>query len=118
MSPGDRGQVILLGARWCAPCMAEWRDLGALVEAARPDKVVLAWVDRPIPPPPGLAGQVAILPVEQARALALKLGGEGYGLPMATYFPANVPGSAVPCAPWRAPLRPDNLGALRKLCRR
>lgn len=112
--PTEGGQVILLGARWCAPCMAEWRDLAALVAAAKPDQVVLAWVDRPIPPPPALAGQVAVMPSDQARELALRLGGEGFGLPMAAYAPAG----RRACAPWRAPLRPKDLEPLRKLCSR
>lgn len=113
-APSGGGQVILLGARWCAPCMAEWRDLAVLVAAAKPDQVVLAWVDRPIPPPPALAGQVAVMPHAQAQELAQSLGGEGFGLPMAAYVPAG----QRPCAPWRAPLRPKDLESLRKLCGR
>lgn len=94
--------------------MAEWRDLAALVAAAKPDRVVLAWVDRPIPPPPALVGQVAIMPQPQALELAHRLGGEGFGLPMAAYVPAG----GRPCAPWRAPLGVGDLGALRQLCGR
>jgi len=108
----EGGRVILLGARWCAPCMAEWRDLALLVNAAKPDQVVLAWVDRPISPPASLAGKVAVMPSAQARELALRLGGEGFGLPMATYAPARMQA----CPPWRASLHPRDLEGLRKLC--
>jgi thiol-disulfide isomerase/thioredoxin len=48
----DSGRrVILLGARWCAPCMAEWRNLPRLAAMVAPDRIVLAWVDRPIAVP-------------------------------------------------------------------
>ncbi|WCT78318.1 hypothetical protein [Novosphingobium humi] len=113
-APSGAGQVILLGARWCAPCMAEWRDLAALVAAASPDQVVLAWVDRPMPPPPALNGQVAVMPHAQALELAQRLGGEGFGLPMAAYAPVG----RRPCAPWRGPLRPKDMESLRQLCAR
>ncbi len=110
----EGGRVILLGARWCAPCMAEWRDLASLVVVAKPDQVVLAWVDRPISPPASLNGKVAVMPLAQARELALRLGGEGFGLPMTAYTPAGMQA----CPPWRAPLHPRDLESLRKLCNR
>jgi hypothetical protein len=92
--------------------MAELRNLAKLVDAAAPDVIVLAWVDRPIPVPANLAGKVETMPAEQARALAQSLGGEGYGLPMATVVSAG----RKPCPPWRAPLRVADLAALGRLC--
>ena len=92
--------------------MAELRNLEKLAEAAAPDVIVLAWVDRPIPVPANLAGKVETMPAEQARALAQSLGGEGFGLPMATVVLAG----RKPCPPWRASLRVADLAALRRLC--
>jgi thiol-disulfide isomerase/thioredoxin len=61
-------RIVLLGARWCAPCMAEYAHLPELVRAAAPDRIVLAWIDRPIAVPAGLQGQVDTLPAPAARA--------------------------------------------------
>ena len=109
---GESGRVILLGARWCAPCMAEYRALGELVKAAEPDRLVLAWIDAPLPVPPALRGQLDVMPPEQARALALAVGGAGFGLPMAVRMPAT----GGQCRVWRAPLHPRQMPALKGLC--
>ena len=110
-SAAPQGQVILLGARWCAPCMAEYRELAKLAAVAAPDKVLLAWVDRPMPVPAPLANQVGILSPTQAYALAEKLGGEGFGLPMAVYMR-----DGAYCRVWKKPLTPEGLAPLRHDC--
>ncbi|WP_179505577.1 MULTISPECIES: hypothetical protein [unclassified Sphingomonas] len=102
-------RIVLLGARWCAPCMAEYANLPALVRAAAPDRIVLAWIDRPIAAPPGLQGQVDTMPPAAARELAERRLGVGFGLPAAV-----ASGSA--CQPWRGPLRPADLPAWRAAC--
>jgi thiol-disulfide isomerase/thioredoxin len=105
-------RLVLLGARWCAPCVAEYRNLPNIVNAAAPDQVVLAWVDRPMPVPPQLASRVQTMTPVEARALALRLGGEGFGLPMATI----IEGARPPCPPWRGHLHEWDIFALRSLC--
>ncbi|GHC98866.1 hypothetical protein GCM10019060_31100 [Novosphingobium pokkalii] len=102
-------RIVLLGARWCAPCMAEYANLPALVRAAAPDRVVLAWIDRPIAVPAGLQGQVDSLPAPAARALAEHELGVGFGLPAAL-----APGRG--CPPWRGPLHPTDLATWRSHC--
>jgi len=104
------GRLVLLGARWCAPCMAELAALPRIVAAAGEETVVLAWVDRALPPP---AGRVEIMPTAEARALAERLGGAGYGLPMATWI---APDGKV-CAPWRTALRAQDVTSLIASCR-
>jgi len=102
-------RIVLLGARWCAPCMAEYANLPALVGAAAPDRIVLAWVDRPIPVPAAVQGQVDIMPAAQARQLAESRLGEGFGLPAALVLSRA-------CPPWRGPLRAQDLAAWRASC--
>ena len=116
-TPGapPRGHVIVMfGARWCAPCMAEYRGLSALAAAAAPDRLALAWIDRPIAPPPELAPTVDALPPGDARRLAETALGEGYGLPSS----AMLDSSGHACALWRSPLHPDDLKAMRLQCGR
>ena len=94
--------------------MAELAALPGIVAAAGDEPVVLAWVDRAIPMPAAPAGRVEIMPPDQARALAERLGGVGYGLPMSTWIG---PGGKA-CAPWRAALRVEDVAALIARCRR
>lgn len=105
-------RIILLGARWCAPCMAEWRNLPRLAAMVAPDRIVLAWVDRPIAVPPGLAPQVTTMPAPEAQALAVRHGGQGFGLPMAVIMDAQ--GKACPL--WRRPLRPEDVTDFYRTC--
>jgi thiol-disulfide isomerase/thioredoxin len=100
-------RIVLLGARWCAPCMAEYAHLPELVRAAAPDRIVLAWIDRPIAVPAGLQGQVDSLP-RRPRALAEHELGVGFGLPAAR------PGAWLPA--WRGPLHPTDLATWRSHC--
>ena len=110
----SKGRVIMLfGARWCAPCMAEYRDLPILARAAAPDHLILAWVDRPIAPPAASAPDVGTIPIEDARRIADQVGGVGYGLPFSAMFDAD----GRLCAEWRNPLGPQDVEHLRARCR-
>jgi hypothetical protein len=111
--PGNNaGLTILFGARWCAPCMAEYKNLPALVAAAAPDRLALAWIDQPIAPPSQGAPNVLSLPASEARHLAYKVAGAGYGLPFSVKF--NLKGDV--CAIWRAPLGAEDFAVLRARC--
>ncbi|HWU03505.1 MAG TPA: hypothetical protein VN222_12265 [Novosphingobium sp.] len=92
--------------------MQEYRALPALVAAARPDRLVLAWTDRPLPVPPQLRGEVEVLAPAEAHALALRALGEGYGLPAAL----GLRGGQVVCRPWRGPLSAREIAEFRRGC--
>lgn len=77
-----------------------------------PDRIVLAWVDRPIDVPAALAPQITAMPAAQAQALAISYGGQGYGLPMATILDAQ----GRPCPVWRRPLRPEDVAEFYRMC--
>ena len=108
------GTILTFGARWCAPCMVEYRELPEIVQAAAPDRIVLAWVDRAITPPSGGMATVRSLPTGEARRAALNISGEGYGLP----FSAMFNGTGHLCAVWRARLKPADVAELRARCNR
>ena len=113
LHPGEAGgRIVLIGARWCGPCMAEYRELPALVVAARPERIVLAWIDRPLPPPAALAGEVGVMLPAEARRLALLRLGEGFGLPAVVFTGAAL----ADCPPLRGRLTVQSLAALLRLC--
>lgn len=105
-------RIVLVGARWCAPCQLELRTLPALEAASVPYQLELAWIDRP-PSLPDVPGRrTRILPLPAARALAEAHGSEGRGLPFAILIARS--GSV--CAIWRGPLRPADIPAFRQRC--
>ena len=109
---GER--LVLFGAYWCAPCMAEYRGLPAIVSAATPrTRVVLAWIDKPIEIPSGLAGRTDAISAREARKLAVQVLGQGFGLPAAAVL--NPDGKA--CAIRRAPMQVDDVAPLLEKCR-
>ena len=114
-APEDKpGTILMFGARWCTPCMVEYRDLPGLVAAAAPDHVVLGWIDRPVSPPSRVRGDVQSLPSGEARRLARDAVGDGYGLPISVLLD----GAGHVCAIWHAPLHASDLAAFRAQCAR
>ena len=106
-------QLVLFGAHWCAPCRGEAAVLPALVRAAAPARVVIAWIDRPFSLPAGLPpDRVAVLPPAAAEALAGRVGGPGYGVP----FTASIDGNGHVCQVRQKPLKPEDVAALLAAC--
>ena len=104
-------RLILFGARWCAPCLAELRDLGSLASAAHPQVLVLAWVDHPIHRLAAAKG-VDVMPPDMAQALAERAAGRSYGLPLAVMTDA----AGKPCAVRHARVLPSDIAAMRVQC--
>lgn len=109
--PAER--LVLFGARWCAPCMAELADLGPLADAARPQVLVLAWIDRPVRSTVMAKGG-EIMPAVQAQNLASHVAGLGFGLPLGVMTDA----AGHPCAMRKARLHPMDVAAMRAQCAR
>lgn len=90
------------------------RILPALIAAAAPDRIALAWIDRPMPLPSNISpATIDNIGAKDAQSLAARLGGEGYGLPFAVMLDKE----GQVCAVWRKPLRPTDIDALRADCR-
>lgn len=92
--------------------MVEYQNLPALAAASVPDRLVLAWIDKPLAAPLVLASQVQSMPLDDARQLARTIAGEGYGLPFSAMLNAN----GKPCAVVLAPLHPADLPLLHARC--
>lgn len=106
-----RSRLILFGARWCAPCVAELRELEALATAVQPQSLMLAWIDHPIRALP-VAKAIETIQPNFARDLAERTAGLGYGLPLAVMTDAT----GKPCALRRARVHPADIAALRAQC--
>ncbi len=105
-------RVVLIGARWCAPCRAELASLPDLVAAAAPARVALGWIDRAPMLALPLKGSVEILPVAAAQDIAERHGAEARGLPFAVAYRAD----GKPCTVWRGVLHPADWPKLERQC--
>ncbi|WP_295639743.1 hypothetical protein [Novosphingobium sp.] len=104
-------RLVLFGARWCAPCIAELRDLGPLAIAAHPKGLVLGWIDRPIRTLAAAKG-IEAMPPDVALDLAEVIAGRGFGLPLAVM----TDDVGRPCAVRHARVLPGDVAAMRAEC--
>ena len=109
----DRFTIVLIGASWCAPCLAELRSLSALADAAAPDHIVVAWDDpevaRRLASP---AAHVEIANLAAARRWTARYARSAQGLP----FSVMINGRAQQCAEWNRQLTAQAIGQMRKQC--
>jgi thiol-disulfide isomerase/thioredoxin len=105
--------IILIGADWCAPCVAELRELPALAKAAAPNRLVLAWTDRSARLPPE-AAQLGVTQVSlaKARELMARYGHGNSGLPLVVMLSND--GTA--CGTLRERLSKDGIALLLASC--
>jgi len=108
--PDDTRRIVLFGANWCVPCRMELKDLPELANAASPDQIVLAWIDRS--PRVKLIDGVTVMPRDQAVALFNRISPNGSGLPLAVLFD----GEGRPCATLQVRLRIERLAKFRAAC--
>jgi thiol-disulfide isomerase/thioredoxin len=105
--------LVLFGASWCAPCIAEVRAIGALAAVASPDRIVIAWTDAGVEKIPIVRpANVEIAAPERAHALwrAYSQGAAGYP------FSVMLDDAGKRCAHWARPLSPEAVGAMRRTC--
>jgi thiol-disulfide isomerase/thioredoxin len=105
--------IILFGADWCAPCVAELSKLPSLADVAAPDHLVLAWTDHlaRLPDDAAHLGVTRIAPVK-ARALMVRFGKGNYGLPLVVMLRDD----GTRCAMLRQSLSKEGIAALRRSC--
>lgn len=114
--PAEGGRtLILFGASWCAPCVAELRGLGELAIAAPADRIVIAWNDR------GVEGtrfdrpaNVEVASMDRARQLRATYAGNIAGYPYAVMLDAR----GRPCSRWSRALTHEGWVAMRRECER
>jgi len=105
--------LILFGANWCAPCLAELRDLPDHAAAMAPAPVLLAWTDgAPRPLWPTWPANAHLLPAGEGAALLARIGGRTAGLP----YVAMLDGEGRLCADLRGKLDAARLAALKARC--
>ncbi len=100
--------VLMFGAHGIVPCMNEVRSVPELGVAAAADRIVLPWIDRSSTPPPTTTGFTSLHP-DTAGSLAIRLEGDGYGLPFSVTFDSDGAAFAVR----RSSLRPVEIAAMR-----
>jgi thiol-disulfide isomerase/thioredoxin len=110
----DRLTLILFGASWCAPCVAEVRAISGIAAAASGNPVVLAWTDD------GISRLRIVVPANVQVASKIRTeqlwnahGRSAAGLP----YSVMLDGAGQRCASWSRPLSPEAVAAMRRACR-
>lgn len=105
---GGKNTILMFGASWCAPCIAELRDIATLASAAMPNRIQIVWTDN------GINRYKIALPSNVEMA-------SGAEVFEATRFISNVPGLPYSvvldgqrriCAAWNGKLTPE---AIRRM---
>lgn len=115
--PEDRAlpahALILFGANWCAPCLAELRELPAHAAAVAPAPVLLAWTDgAPRPLWSVWPTNAQLVPEGEGAGLLARLGGRTAGLPYVVMLDRE----GRLCADLRGKLTAARLAALKARC--
>lgn len=106
--------LVLFGASWCAPCIAEVRDIASLASAVRPGRILIAWADdgigrirfeRP--------ENVELASPQQARSMAAVHRAGFAGYPYAVMLDEK----GRKCAQWRGQLTLEVVAEMRGNCR-
>lgn len=110
----EKFTLVLFGASWCAPCIAEVRSIAGIAAATSGNPVVVAWTDG------GFARMrlavpenVTVVPLPRAEQLWEAHGQSAGGLP----FSVMLDGAGRRCARWSRPLTPEAVAIMRRACR-
>jgi len=110
---GPPSALILFGANWCAPCLAELRVLPDLAASVAPGRIMLAWTDaKPATLWPSWPANAEIMPRTDALRLMSELNQESAGLP----FAALLDPSGRICSVWRGKVTQERITALKARC--
>lgn len=109
----ERRSLVLFGASWCAPCIAELRNMEAIAASMPGGRIVIAWNDS------GISrfrfarpANVELASPARARALKAELAGDAAGYPYAVMLD----GEGRVCARWRRGVTSDAVAAMRREC--
>ena len=105
--------ILMFGASWCAPCIAELRNIVALASGASPDRIMVVWTDRGIRRYKlTLPGNVEIASGEEVQQIAHQYASGITGLP----YSVMIDGERRQCAEWRFGLTAEAIRQMRSTC--
>ena len=106
-------RILMFGASWCAPCIAELRNIATLASSARPDRIVIAWTDKDIRRYTlAVPGNVEIASGPDAQRMARQYASDISGLP----YSVMIDGQGRKCAEWTAGLSSEAISRMRVIC--
>lgn len=110
---GPPSALILFGANWCAPCLAELRVLPELATSVAPGRIMLAWTDaKPATLWSSWPANADIMSRVDALRLMSELNQESAGLPFAALLDA----SGRICSVWRGKMTQERITILKGRC--
>jgi thiol-disulfide isomerase/thioredoxin len=105
--------ILMFGASWCAPCIAELRDIATLASGASPDRIVVAWTDGGIRRYKlALPGNVEIASGVDVQQMARRYASGTSGLP----YSVMIDDRGGKCAEWKAGLTTEAIRQMRSTC--
>lgn len=105
--------ILMFGASWCAPCVAELRNIAAIAAGARPDRIVIVWTDGDIGRfARGLPDNVELASSADARQMGRQYAKHVAGLPYNVMIGAD----GGKCAEMNAALSIEAIRQMRKGC--
>lgn len=105
--------ILMFGASWCAPCIAELRNIPTLASGARPDRIVIAWTDKGIRRYTlAVPGNVEIASGPDVQRMTRQYASGASGLP----YSVMIDSQGRKCAEWTAGLSFEAISRLRVIC--
>lgn len=113
MNGASHRTIIMFGASWCAPCIAELRNIGALASDASPDRIVIVWTDSGIRRYNfARRDNIEMASGPAAQQMALRYASGIAGLP----YSVMIDGKGHKCAEWKSGLTPEAIRQMRVTC--
>ena len=105
--------ILMFGASWCAPCIAELRNIPTLASGARPDRIVIAWTDKGIRRYTlAVPGNVEIASASDVQQMTRQYASGISGLPYSVMIDSH----GHKCAEWTAGLSSEAISRMRVIC--
>lgn len=112
-SPLPANSLVIFGSRYCAPCVAELKELPRISEWRGQRPMVVAWIDKEPPPSIGTYHATRAVEWREARRMLMSAS-DGASLAVPLVVATNAQGKV--CGATRQPLTKAAVKGLTRAC--
>lgn len=112
-SPLPANSLVIFGSRYCAPCVAELKELPRISEWRGQRPMVVAWIDKEPPPAIGAYPATRVAGWREARRMLMSAS-DGASLAVPMVVATNAQGKV--CGSTRQPLTKATVKGLTRAC--